>query len=222
MERATRLNTAKHKAVGGDCYTTVHVDHMLIYSLHLYHFYDLLFHEICNINCRGDALRLQRAPGNVQGSVKPEFISTTMMSLSCLPAELLYMVFRRLENNSEIFAVSEVYRRFDPISRKVLERPRRTLPVEPIRIVRQLRRILNVTTVIGYEGICQTSDYSKLKISPEGFALKLWLCPMSIARLCGLQPQMGLWISSNTFLVGMLMRTSSYTRPFLWLHIKIM
>jgi hypothetical protein len=84
LERATRLNTAKHKAVGDDGYTTVNVDHMLIYSLHLYLFYDLLFHEICDINCRKDARRLRRAPGDVQDSVKPEFISTTMMSLSCL------------------------------------------------------------------------------------------------------------------------------------------
>jgi hypothetical protein len=56
---------------------------------------------------------------------------------------LLYMVFRRLKYNSEVPAVSEVCRRFHLIARKVLERPRRTLPVEPIKIVRQLRRMLN-------------------------------------------------------------------------------
>lgn len=36
LERATRLNTAKHKAVGHDSYTTLNVDHWLIYSLYLY------------------------------------------------------------------------------------------------------------------------------------------------------------------------------------------
>jgi hypothetical protein len=67
LERATRLNTAKHKAVGDDDYTTVNVDHMLIYSLYLYHFHDRLFHEICDINAR----RLRRASGDVQDSINP-------------------------------------------------------------------------------------------------------------------------------------------------------
>jgi ankyrin repeat protein len=128
--------------VGNDGFTAIDADHT--FNLFSSVYFSNRISEISIADC-SNALWLRRVPGNSQGSrlaAKLDFKSTIIkMSLLRLPPEILYMISRYLEYETELYSLVKACPSLRPLFKRALPRTR-TTPAQPIKIVQQLNRIL--------------------------------------------------------------------------------